>query len=228
MRRRFILFLFLAGSSSLFAQDFGLSFSYFVPRNCSFSIPVSLFSIRGLGVDFGKVISLETGASLYRMSGLNIIGLPFENAEPMAGPNLTLLIPGEIVFRLRGKKAEFNVNGGGFVYNAFFQKLNEGNIDRAIRAYEGWQLANADLSYSSKPGAGWKAGAEFVFDVTRQWGLSFEVNYLAGSSALPLKGTYAGLDADNQLVERSADFKKAKLDLTGLEFSLSVLMRGRR
>ncbi|MEY3405144.1 MAG: hypothetical protein RL161_574, partial [Bacteroidota bacterium] len=124
MRRKFILFLFLAGCSGLFAQDFGLSFSYFVPRNGSFSTPVSPFSIRGLGVDFGKVISLETGASLYRMSGLNIIGLPFENVEPMAGPNLTLLIPGEIVFRLRGKKAEFNVNGGGFVYNAFFQKLN--------------------------------------------------------------------------------------------------------
>ena len=228
MRRKFILFLFLAGCSGLFAQDFGLSFSYFVPRNGSFSTPVSPFSIRGLGVDFGKVISLETGASLYRMSGLNIIGLPFENAEPMAGPNLTLLIPGEIVFRLRGKKAEFNVNGGGFVYNAFFQKLNEGNIDRAIRAYEGWQLANADLSYSSKPGAGWKAGAEFVFDVTRQWGLSFEVNYLAGSSALPLMGTYVGLNADNQLIERPADFKNAKLDLTGLEFSLSILMSGRR
>ncbi|MEY3404764.1 MAG: hypothetical protein RL161_194, partial [Bacteroidota bacterium] len=37
-----------------------------------------------------------------------------------------------------------------------------------------------------------------------------------------------GLNADNQLIERPADFKNAKLDLTGLEFSLSILMRGRR
>lgn len=210
-----------------FSQQYGLSFSYFIPKNGSFSTPVSPFSIRGIGLDLSRSVSLETGATLYRMTGLNISGLPFQNEQPMAGPNLTLFIPAEMVFRLKGKSVEFNVNGGGFVYHGFFQQLNEGNIDRAIRSFEGWSLANSDFTFSTKPGAGWKAGAELMFDVTRQWGISFEINYLSGNSPIPMKGSYSGLDSNDQLVKRDINFDKAKIDLTGIEFSLSILMKGR-
>jgi len=227
MRKIIFLFLFIAISTASFSQEYGLSFSYFVPKNGSFSTPVSPFSIRGIGLDLTRNISVETGATLYRMTGLNISGLPFESTQPMAGPNLTVFIPAEMVFRLKGKNAEFNINGGGFVYHGFFQKLNEGNIDRAIRDYENWKLANSDFTFSSKPGAGWKAGAELVLDVTRQWGISLEVNYLAGTSPIPIKGNYSGLDSEDNFISEPADFKKAKIDLTGIEFSIAILMRGR-
>ncbi|MFZ9981827.1 MAG: hypothetical protein ACO3FI_07345 [Cyclobacteriaceae bacterium] len=227
MKKNIFLFLFIAIFTASFSQDYGLSFSYFIPKNGSFSTPVSPFSIRGIGLDLNRNISFESGATLYRMSGLNISGLPFKNKQPMAGPNLTVFIPVEIVFRLKGKTAEFNINGGGFVYHGFFQKLNEGNIDRAIRDYEDWKLANSDFTFSTKPGAGWKAGAEIVLDVTRQWGISLEVNYLSGSSPIPVKGNYSGLDSENNFISRTADFKKAKIDLTGIEFSIAILMRGR-
>lgn len=227
MKKITALLIFIATATASFSQEYGLSFSYFIPKNGSFSTPVSPFSIRGIGLDLSRNISVETGASLYRMTGLNISGLPFENKQPMAGPNMTVFIPAEMVIRLKGKSAEFNINGGGFVYHGFFQKLNEGNIDRAIRDYENWKLANSDFSFSSRPGAGWKAGAELVLDVTRQWGISVEVNYLAGASPLPIKGNYSGLDADDVFITRTADFKKAKIDLTGIEFSIAVLMRGR-
>ena len=228
MKRLLPLLILLAAAISSFSQDYGLSFSYFLPKNGSFSTPVSPFSIRGIGVNLNRMISVETGASLYRMTGLNISGLPFESIEPMAGPNLTIFIPAELVFRIKGKGAEFNVNGGGFVYHGFFQKLNEGNIDRAIRTYEGWKLVNSDLTFSTKPGAGWKTGAELIIDVTRQWGLSLEVNYLAGASPIPLNGTYAGMDTQDQFITRSVNYRKAKIDLTGVEFSLSILMKGGR
>lgn len=209
------------------AQNLGLSFSYFIPRQGEFSTPVSPFSLRGVGFDFNRFMSFETGASLYRMTALNISGLPFSSDKSLAGPNLTLFIPGELVFRIEGKNGAFNIKGGGFAYHGFFQRLNAGNLDRAIRDYEGWTLVNSELSAKAKPGVGWMAGAELRVDVTRQWGLSFEVNYLAGKSPLPISGSYQGADAGGITTVREADFKKARLDLTGLEFSIGVMMTGR-
>jgi len=96
----FSLFLIFATSTTSFAQQFGLSFSYFIPKNGYFSTPISPFSIRGLGVDLNRYIALETGASLYRMSGLNVKDLPFESKDALVGPNFTILVPAEIVFQL--------------------------------------------------------------------------------------------------------------------------------
>ena len=90
------------------AQEFGLSFSYFIPRNGYFSTPISPFSIRGLGVDLSKYLSLETGASLYRMSGLNIIDVPFKSKSPMTGPGFTIFVPAELVLQFKGKKTELD------------------------------------------------------------------------------------------------------------------------
>ena len=72
------------------------------------------FSIRGLGVDLNRFIALETGASLYRMTGLNMKGLPFESKDPLLGPNFTILVPGELVFQLKGNGIELDLKGGGF------------------------------------------------------------------------------------------------------------------
>src|SRR5436190_18758110 len=105
MKRLFLLLALLVGLNSIStAQNVGLSFSYFIPRNGYFSTPISPFSIRGVGVDLNKFVALETGASLYRMSGLNIKDVPFETREPMTGPNFTIFVPGEIVFQFKGKK----------------------------------------------------------------------------------------------------------------------------
>jgi hypothetical protein len=209
------------------AQQFGLSFSYFVPRNGSFSIPVSPFSIRGLGVDLNDYLALETGASLYRMGGLNIIDVPFESKKPMTGPCFTLFVPGELVLQFKGKSAEFDIKGGGFAFYSLWQKLNYGNVDRAIRTAENWTVANSDLSFKNKPGFGYHAGVELSFEVTRQWGLSFEINYLMGSSNMPLKGSASGVDSGGAIVNKSIDEPKAKLDFTGLEFSIGINLTGR-
>src|SRR5688500_5136790 len=107
-----ILFLLITISTCVSAQEFGLSFSYFLPKNGYFSTPISPFSIRGLGVDLNRYIAIETGASLYRMSGLNLKGLPFESKSPLIGPNFTILVPLELVFQLKGSHVEFDIKGG--------------------------------------------------------------------------------------------------------------------
>ena len=140
-----------------------------------------------------------------------------------------MFIPGEIVFQLKGKGVEFDVKAGGFFFYAFDQQLNYGNMDKAIRKYQLWDVASSNLTFENKPGFGYMAGFEFLVDITSQWGISIETNYLKGSSPIPLKGNYAGglLGGTNGTVP--VDYKDARVDFTGLEFSIGILFKtGRR
>jgi hypothetical protein len=226
MKKSLILFLLLTWVAMANAQNVGLSFSYFVPRNGYFSTPISPFSLRGVGVNLNKYFAIQTGASLYRMSGLNIIGLPFESKEPLLGPNFTLFVPAELVFQLKGRQVQFDIKGGGFFFYGFAQKLNYGNFDRAIRQYQHWDVANSDLSFQNNPGFGTHFGAELTIYVTNQFGISLETNYLMGTSKMPLKGNYSGGSFGGQLQTLPADYKDAKVDFTGLEFSIGVIFTG--
>ncbi len=202
------------------AQEFGLSFSYFLPKNGYFSAPISPFSIRGIGFDINRFIAIETGASLYRMSGLGMKGLPFKTSQPLVGPNFTIFIPAELVFMLKGNNVQFDIKGGGFFFYGFDQKINYGNLDRALRDWEGWDVANSKVSFDNKPGFGYHAGVELTVYVSSQIGVSLETNYLIGESQFPLTGTYTG---GNQSVEtKPIDFADAQIDFTGLEFSVGV------
>lgn len=221
MKRMLTLIAVVSLTTAAYAQNVGLSFSYFIPKNGYFSTPISPFSIRGLGVNLNRYVSLETGASLYRMSGLSMKDLPITSKEPFVGPNFTLFVPGEIVFELKGSKAEFDIKGGGFFFYGFSQKLNYGNIDKAIRELEGWAVANSKLDYTNKPGFGYHAGVELTLYVTSQVGVSIETNYLIGQSKLPLTGSYTG--GNSSLETKPVDYADAKIDFTGLEFSIGLL-----
>ena len=219
--KKAVFLFFLVSSIQSHAQEFGLSFSYFIPKNGYFSTPISPFSIRGIGVDLNRFIALETGASLYRMSGLNVKDLPFETKDPLVGPNFTILVPAEVVFQLKGSGVEFDIKGGLFGFYGFDQKINYGNFDRAIRTFESWQVANSEFTYKNKPGWGYHAGVELTVYVTQQVGVSIEVNYLMGQSEFPLQGNYTG---GNAIVEtKSVEYADAKIDLTGLEFSIGLI-----
>ncbi len=227
--KRIILIGVLAmlGVTQIQAQDVGLSFSYFIPRNGYFSTPISPFSIRGLGVNLNRYLAIETGASLYRMSGLNIIDLPFESKDALLGPNFTLFVPLELVIQFQGKQVEFDIKAGGFAFYGFDQKLNYGNFDRSIRTFENWDVTNSNLKFSNNPGFGYHVGAELTFNVTRQFGISLETNYLMGSAKFPLTGSYTGGTMTDPLETIPVDYKDAKVDFTGLEFSIGIIFSGR-
>jgi hypothetical protein len=202
-------------------QEFGLSFSYFIPKDGYFSTPISPFSIRGLGVDLAPFLALETGASLYRMSGLRVKDLPFETKNALVGPNFTILVPAELVIQLKGNAVEFDIKGGVFGFYGFSQKINYGNLDRAIRDYEGWDVVNSAFSYRNKPGWGYIGGVELTVYATQQVGVSIEANYLMGGSAFPLTGDYAG--GKDVIETKPAAYPDAKIDLTGYEFSIGLI-----
>jgi hypothetical protein len=216
-----IVGFFFLSVIQLHAQDFGLSFSYFIPRNGEFSTPISPFSIRGIGVDLNKYIALETGASLYRMSGLNLKDLPFESEKSLLGPNFTIFVPAELVIQLRAARFEFDIKGGGFFFYGFDQRINYGNLDRALRTFEQWDVANSKVSFKNHPGFGYHGGFEFTVYVTSQLGISLETNYLVGEAKFPLTGTYTG--GGEPLQEKTIDYPDAKIDFTGLEFSIGII-----
>jgi len=227
MKKLLTVLLLLIGSFySLKAQNVGLSFSYFVPRNGYFSTPISPFSLRGVGYNFNDYFGVQTGATLYRMSGLSIIDLPFESKDPFLGPNFTLFVPAEFVFQLKGQKVQFDIKAGGFFFYGFAQQLNSGNIDRAIRQYEQWDVANSDLTFKNNLGFGKQIGAELTLYVTNQFGVSFETNYLMGTAKFPLSGTYTGGTIASGLQNVAVDYKDAKVDFTGFEFSVGVIFTG--
>ena len=203
------------------AQDFGLSFSYFIPKNGYFSTPISPFSIRGLGFNVNRYLAVETGASLYRMSGLNLKDIPFESKEPLVGPNFTILVPAELVIQLHGAQVEFDIKAGGFFFYGFAQKLNYGNLDRAIRDAQEWQVVNSDFSFENNPGFGYHGGAELTLYVTSQIGVSLETNYFVGQAKFPLQGSFRGGNSTLETVTTS--FPDAKIDFTGLEFSIGLI-----
>jgi hypothetical protein len=220
------LFAFIILTTSvLHAQDFGLSFSYFIPKNGYLSTPISPFSIRGLGFDINRFLAFETGASLYRMSGLNLKDLDgpltIKSKDALIGPNFTILVPVELVIQLKGSRVEFDIKGGGFFFYGFDQKINYGNFDRAIRTAEQWAVANSEFKFKNHPGFGYHAGAELTVFVTNQVGISLESNYLVGASKFPLKGLYTGGNAT--LETKQVDYAQAKIDFTGLEVSIGLI-----
>lgn len=221
-----IIFTFLVlNSSHLKAQDVGISFSYFLPKNGYFSTPISPFSIRGVGFGLGNYMAIQTGFSLYRMSGMNVIDMDnLETKDPVVGPNFTLLIPLELVLQYITSTQEFKIKGGGFVFQTFDNRLMNGNIDKAIRNMEGWAVANSDFEFNSSTGFGFFFGAEYIIYVTNQWGLSFEVNYFIGGADFPIKGSYTGGNVAGPLETRTVDYQDARLDFTGLEISLGVII----
>ncbi len=220
--KKLVALLFSIGLTHMaIAQEVGLSFSYFIPRNGYFSTPVSPFSIRGLGVNLNRFLALETGASLYRMSGLSMKDMPLPNKTPFVGPNFTIFIPAELVIQLKGNGVEFDIKGGGFFFYGFSQTLNYGNIDAAVREKEGWMVANSSLTYQNNPGFGYHGGVELTIQVTNQIGVSLETNYLVGQSKMPLKGSYWGGSTSIETVP--IDYKDAKIDFSGLEFSIGLM-----
>jgi hypothetical protein len=225
VKKIFIVALLCLGAQAALAQEFGLSFSYFIPRNGDFSTPISPFSFRGVGVNMGRFLALETGITLYRMSGLTLKDVPFEAKHSMVGPNFTFFVPGELVIQLPGQGFEFDIKGGGFVFYGVNQKLNYGNLDRAIRTMEGWDVVNSQFSFQNRPGYGVHAGVELTFPVAKQFNASLEVNYLLGASGLPLSGNYTGGTLGGSNETKNVSYDDAKIDFSGIEVSIGVFMK---
>ncbi len=210
------------------SQELGMSFSFFFPRNGYFSNPVSPFSLRGIGVHPTDFFSIESGFSLYRMSGMNVINLPFETKDPLMGPFFSIMVPLQAVFELQVGNVTLRAKGGGFGYYNFDTRINYGNMDRAMRDYYKLDVANSDLKYDNKIGIGYLVGGEIIFYFADKFGINFEVNYLAGGSDLNYRGYLTGGILPDIIETQYVEYKDARLDFTGWEITIGVLFDTKR
>jgi len=222
-----ILVASMAFAKPLYAQELGVSFSFFLPKNGYFSAPISPFSIRGLGFNLTNYLAIETGGSLYRMSGMSATNVPFSNNEPIVGPFFNLMVPLELILQFGNNDFEFRIKGGGFVFYNFGTKLNNGNLDRALVEYLNWSVANNHFEFDNKIGYGYEFGVEYIQYFNRRFGVSLGANYYIGGADLNLRGSITGGNNQTGIVNVAADFPDSKLDYTGLELSVGIIFSGR-
>ena len=112
--------------------------------------------------------------------------LPFEVNKPLTGPHFTVMVPLQLVLAVDSKFLTFKVRGGGFSFYHLNPRLNNGNLDRALRDLEGWQVANNDLDMENNLGFGWIAGTSFELHVASNFsitiGASIPEGYIKGST----------------------------------------------
>lgn len=201
----------------------GISASVIIPKNGYVSVPVSPFSVRGLGLSFGAV-GIETGASLYNMPGLPMQNLSFDSNDPLTGPHWSVLVPLQLTFTLEGEVVSMKLLGGGFGMGHIAPRINYGNMDRAIRDLENWDVANSDLSVDNKLGFGVMTGVEFSFHVSTKFSITTEIQYLKGTSGAAISGSYSGGSIGSNIETRTLDLPDAEVLLEGLEISIGVKM----
>ena len=230
MRKSISIIILMASfflSKPVMAQEMGVSFSFFFPKNGYFSAPISPFSLRGIGFNITKNLAIETGGSLYRMSGMGVTGLPFETNKPLVGPFFNIMVPVELILQFGTNDFEIRFKGGGFVFYNFLTKLNEGNIDRELAQYLDVAVAQSQFDFDSKIGYGYEFGAEYIQYFNQRFGVSLGVNYFIGGANLNLRGPVTAASYSGQLTTTNFDFKDSKLDYTGLEISIGVIFSTR-
>jgi len=224
MRKFFLMFCFSLTPLAVNAQDLGLSFSYFIPKNGYFSVPVTPFSIRGVGFDLNRFFAIESGFTLYRISGMGVKDLPYESTNPLIGPFFSIMVPLEAVITFNFSNQAFKIKGGGFLFYNFNTKINQGNLDRELKEYLEWEVLNSDFSVKNNLGYGYHFGAEYIMYFSKKFGISLEAYYLAGQSPLDMKGSYLGVPSDgDNITTGEAEFNEASLDFTGYELSIGIL-----
>lgn len=198
----------------------GVSVSYLFPKNGYLSAPVSPFSIRGIGI--GSNIGVETGATLYNIPGLAMTDLPFESSEPLTGPHFAILVPFQAFFRLSLKAFSVKIKAGTFGWLNLGTRINEGNMDRAWRSYEEWDILNTQFEIETDPGFGWTAGVELDIPINDKLSLTLGSQYLSGGSTTVLSGSYSGGTLDQLPITKTIENLKSEILLDGLEISAGV------
>jgi len=200
----------------------GVGTGLFVPTTGYVANVFGPLTLRGFGFTINKIINVETGFTVYSMPGNAVTHLPVKSEFSLFGPSTTLLVPLELGYKVRIQSISITVRGGGFMFYNFTHRLNEGNFDRYIRMYEGWDIANSDFSYTNHPGFGWIAGTVLEYHVNKKLGVYVSWSFLDGESKLDLKGTYSGGNIGGVITTKDAPFKDATLSIRGSEFGIGV------
>lgn len=208
------------------AQDIGMSMMLFIPEGGEVSMPISPLSIRGVSLYEMGNVGLEFGASLYRMSGMNIDNIPFQSSKSLVNPFYSLFVPLEFVWYIPSKYFRFRLKAGGFAALNAGLSMHDGNFDRAIKDHFGYILVNSSSEISSSPVIGWQGGIEGIYYLTKKFGISVEAGYISGLGQTSINTTYDSMSADQQKVvfNRKWATDQGQLAYKGMEIALGVVL----
>ena len=204
------------------AQKVGASFSYFLPKNGYFSIPVAPLSFKDLGMKFSDFVGITSGFTLYRFSGMNVKGLPFETKSPIMGPFFATMIPLLLKIIIPTNSFKIELKAGGFAYYSFANHVIYGNLNPEIAKNQGWDIASSNLSFKNKFGFGYRYGGSYTHYINRKLGVVVGAFYYNGASDLNLSGTTSGGDIGGIIETKTVDYSGSQLDFRGLELSFGV------
>jgi hypothetical protein len=217
----FSIILSLINFQKSFAQ-IGVGVGFFIPSTGYVASVSGPLSLRGVGFTINKLFTVQTGFTVYSMPGNAVTHMPFKAKEPLFGASTTLLVPLEFGLGTRIGDVSISGSAGGFLFYNFTHRLDKGNFDRAISEYEGWDVANADLNYTNRPGYGYITSFEIEYHVNKKLGIYVQYSYLDGESVLELNGNYKGGNLGGTIIEKTAAFNDARLSIKGSELGIGV------
>jgi hypothetical protein len=217
----FSIILSLINFQKSFAQ-IGVGVGFFIPSTGYVASVSGPLSLRGVGFTINKLFTVQTGFTVYSMPGNAVTHMPFKAKEPLFGASTTLLVPLEFGLGTRIGDVSISASAGGFLFYNFTHRLDKGNFDRAISEYEGWDVANADLNYTNRPGYGYITSFEIEYHVNKKLGIYVQYSYLDGESVLELNGNYKGGNLGGTIIEKTAAFNDARLSIKGSELGIGV------
>jgi hypothetical protein len=235
MRRRrgsrfTILFLLFLLVPLLGAQAIGVSLSYLLPRNGTFSHPVPPLSLRDIGFDLGRYFAVAGNLSLYSIRGMGIkddSGDPIDTGGPLVGPFLSVLGSAVAKVKVPVKRLQFEASGGVFGCYNIDPPLMTGVLDRylATATPTTYEAVTSTVSSTGRWGWGWVFGGKVTYFLMGQLGISAGANYYIGGAKLNLSGSYYAYDEGGTPLNNAplpANLRDARLDFTGLEILLGV------
>ncbi|MBJ7428645.1 MAG: hypothetical protein JHD28_06795 [Bacteroidia bacterium] len=224
--KRFKTIIFVLAFMLIFFQkstaQIGVGIGFFIPSTGYVANVYGPLSLRGVGFSINKIFTVQTGFTVYSMPGNAVTHLPFKAKEPLFGASTTLLVPLEFGLGTRIGNVSISASAGGFMFYNFTHRLDKGNFDRAISEYEGWDVTNADLNYTNRPGYGFITSFEIEYHVNKKLGIYIQYSYLDGESVLELNGNYKGGNLGGNIIEKTAAFNDARLSIKGSEVSVGV------
>ncbi len=223
----FILpFFLLLFANAEKAEAQGVSFSFFFPNNGEMAAPVPPVALRGLGLKFGDHIGLSTGITWYRITGMGVKGVPFEQKNSVMGTMDNFMIPAKLNIIIPLGHTELRFSGGAFTYFNTRFDIRRSRLERALAQHYGRDLLKGNFHKSNKMGFGWTAGATYTYFYKGEIGIKFGANYLSGSSDLDLHGSYRSVPKGGGPIEREEfSFPDSELDYRGWEFSIGIVVK---
>ena len=229
MRRKFALFLsliFLGLLSTKESDAQGASFSFFFPKNGEMAAPVPPVAIRGLGVKFGDHVSLSTGITWYRLTGMGVKNVPFEDKSSIMGPVDNFMIPGRLELIIPIGHTEIRVGGGAFTFFSPRLDVRKARLEEALMDHYDKTLLKGNFHHDNNWGLGWMLGATYTYYIKGKTGIRIGGNYLMGSSDLGLRGSYRSVEGKGGSVQKERfSFPDSELDHSGWEFSIGVVVK---